>query len=58
MGGALAADAAAVEIATADAEEVPAGIDMESDHEGDNNKKNDDCAKHYFAAEYVAVVAL
>lgn len=44
MGGALATNAAAVEVTAAYAEEVPTGAHMENDDEYDNKEENEDSA--------------
>lgn len=45
-----AALAAALELAAAEADEVPSGVEVEAHHEKHDREKDDYRAQHYFAA--------
>lgn len=48
--------AVATEMAAAGAEEVPAGVEVEADHEDDDEEEDDDGTEHDLAADGVALV--
>lgn len=53
LGAALAVP---TNVAAAGSEQVPAGVEVEADHENDDEEENDDGAEHDLAAEGVAFV--
>lgn len=52
----IAAVSVAAHVTTAGAEEVPTGVEMEANHEYDNEKQDDYGAKHNLATEGVILV--